>query len=202
MSEVKKATLGRLPVYLEFLRKIKKERETVSTSYIAKNLCLGDVQVKKDLSSVCNKGKPKVGYRTDELIKDIEKVIKDVETKIVLVGAGKIGKAILGYNGFQKFGIKIAAAFDNDNEKTGKTENGKEIFPISQLKAYCKENNVSIGIITVPKLYAQSVCDMLIESGVKAIWNFAPVKLEVKGDVVVMQEDLALSLAYLNIIAK
>ena len=199
MCEITKATLGRLPTYLEFLYNIKDERETISTSTIANALSFGAVQVKKDLSSVCDKGKPKVGYKTAELIQDIEKVINGVKTGIVLIGVGKLGRAILDYNGFEKFGMKISAAFDNDESKTGQSENGIKILSSAQLKDYCKDNNINIGIIAVPKTYAQEICDTLVDGGVKAIWNFAPVKLKTKDGINVLQEDLSLSLAYLNL---
>lgn len=199
MCEITKATLGRLPTYLEFLYNVKDERETISTSTIANALSFGAVQVKKDLSSVCDKGKPKVGYKTAELIQDIEKVINGVKTGIVLIGVGKLGRAILDYNGFEKFGMKISAAFDNDESKTGQSENGIKILSSAQLKDYCKDNNINIGIIAVPKTYAQEICDTLVDGGVKAIWNFAPVKLKTKEGINVLQEDLSLSLAYLNL---
>mgnify|MGYP004452918165 FL=1 len=199
MCEITKATLGRLPTYLEFLYNVKDERETISTSTIANALSFGAVQVKKDLSSVCDKGKPKVGYKTAELIQDIEKVINGVKTGIVLIGVGKLGRAILDYNGFEKFGMKISAAFDNDESKTGQSENGIKILSSAQLKDYCKDNNINIGIIAVPKTYAQEICDTLVDGGVKAIWNFAPVKLKTKDGINVLQEDLSLSLAYLNL---
>lgn len=199
MCEITKATLGRLPTYLEFLYNVKDERETISTSTIANALSFGAVQVKKDLSSVCDKGKPKVGYKTAELIQDIEKVINGVKTGIVLIGVGKLGRAILDYNGFEKFGMKISAAFDNDESKTGQSENGTKILSSAQLKDYCKDNNINIGIIAVPKTYAQEICDTLVDGGVKAIWNFAPVKLKTKDGINVLQEDLSLSLAYLNL---
>ena len=199
MCEITKATLGRLPTYLEFLYNVKDERETISTSTIANALSFGAVQVKKDLSSVCDKGKPKVGYKTAELIKDIEKVINGVKTGIVLIGVGKLGRAILDYNGFEKFGMKISAAFDNDESKTGQSENGIKILSSAQLKDYCKDNNINIGIIAVPKTYAQEICDTLVDGGVKAIWNFAPVKLKTKDGINVLQEYLSLSLAYLNL---
>lgn len=199
MCEITKATLGRLPTYLEFLYNVKDERETISTSTIANALSFGAVQVKKDLSSVCDKGKPKVGYKTAELIEDIEKVINGVKTGIVLIGVGKLGRAILDYDGFGKFGMKISAAFDNDESKTGQSENGIKILSSAQLKDYCKDNNINIGIIAVPKTYAQEICDTLIDGGVKAIWNFAPVKLKTKDGINVLQEDLSLSLAYLNL---
>ena len=199
MCEITKATLGRLPTYLEFLYNVKDERETISTSTIANALSFGAVQVKKDLSSVCDKGKPKVCYKTAELIQDIEKVINGVKTGIVLIGVGKLGRAILDYNGFGKFGMKISAAFDNDESKTGQSENGIKILSSAQLKDYCKDNNINIGIIAVPKTYAQEICDTLVDGGVKAIWNFAPVKLKTKDGINVLQEDLSLSLAYLNL---
>lgn len=199
MCEITKATLGRLPTYLEFLYNIKDDRETISTLAIANALSFGSVQVKKDLSSVCDKGKPKVGYKTAELIADVEKVLSGVKAGVVLIGVGKLGKAILDYGGFKKFGIKISAAFDNDENKIGQSENGTKILLSTQLKDYCKDNNINIGIITVPKEYAQEVCDTLIDGGVKAIWNFAPVKLKTKDDINVLQEDLSLSLAYLNL---
>lgn len=199
MCEITKATLGRLPTYLEFLYNVKDERETISTSTIANALSFGAVQVKKDLSSVCDKGKPKVGYKTAELIEDIEKVINGVKTGIVLIGVGKLGRAILDYDGFEKFGMEISAAFDNDESKTGQSENGIKILSSAQLKDYCKDNNINIGIIAVPKTYAQEICDTLIDGGVKAIWNFAPVKLKTKDGINVLQEDLSLSLAYLNL---
>ena len=199
MCEITKATLGRLPTYLEFLYNVKDERETISTSTIANALSFGAVQVKKDLSSVCDKGKPKVGYKTAGLIQDIEKVINGVKTGIVLIGVGKLGRAILDYNGFEKFGMKISAAFDNDESKTGQSENGIKILSSAQLKDYCKDNNINIGIIAVPKTYAQEICDTLVDGGVKAIWNFAPVKLKTKDGINVLQEDLSLSLAYLNL---
>ena len=199
MCEIKKSTLGRLPAYLGFLYEIKDKRETISTSAIADALSFGSVQVKKDLSSVCNKGKPKIGYKTAELIEDIEKAIKDVNTKIVLVGVGKIGEAILNYGGFGKFGLKISAAFDKDENKIGRTENGIMISDVSDLQPYCEKNNVTIGIVAVPQEDAQTVCDALVLGGVKAIWNFAPTILKTKEDIIVMQEDLALSLAFLNL---
>lgn len=199
MCEIKKSTLGRLPAYLEFLYGIKDKRETISTSAIADALSFGSVQVKKDLSSVCNKGKPKIGYKTAELIEDIEKAIKDVNSGIVLVGVGKIGEAILNYGGFNKFGLKISAAFDNDPNKIGRSENDIIISDVADLQNYCESNKVTIGIIAVPKADAQAVCDSLINGGVKAIWNFAPIILKTNDDINVMQEDLALSLAYLNL---
>ncbi len=197
---ISKATLGRLPRYLQYLRSLPNpECSTVSATAIAKNLSLGEVQVRKDLAAVSGAGKPKVGYVTRALINDIENHLGyDRLTHAVLVGAGKLGKALLDYDGFEEFGVKIIAAFDC-NEQVIRTENApKPILPMEALDAFCKENAVKLGIITVGKGSAQEVCDKLTESGITAIWNFAPCALKIPEDVLLKQENLALSLAYLN----
>lgn len=194
---IPKATLGRLPQYLEYLRTLPEIRHTISATAIAKALSLGDVQVRKDLASVCGAGKPKIGYETDKLITDIESHLGyERLTNAVLVGAGKLGRALLDYDGFENFGVKIVAGFDCN--ETVLTKGTKDILPIRDIEVYCREHDVKLGIITVGQGSAQGVCDKLVESGIKAIWNFAPVTLKVPNGVLLKQENLALSLAYLN----
>ena len=194
---IPKATLGRLPQYLEYLRSLPEIRRTISATAIAKALSLGDVQVRKDLAVVSGAGKPKIGYETDQLITDIEDHLGyERLTNAVLVGAGKLGRALLDYDGFEDFGVKIIAGFDC-NEMVLK-KGAKEILPIRDIGAYCREHNVKLGIITVGQGSAQDVCDKLVESGIEAIWNFAPVTLKVPNGILLKQENLALSLAYLN----
>ena len=194
---IPKATLGRLPQYLEYLRSLPEIRRTISATAIAKELSLGDVQVRKDLAVVSGAGKPKIGYETDQLITDIESHLGyERLTNAVLVGAGKLGRALLDYDGFENFGVKIIAGFDC-NETTLK-KGAKEILPIRDISACCRKHDVKIGIITVGGGSAQDVCDKLVESGVEAIWNFAPVALKVPNGILLKQENLALSLAYLN----
>ena len=196
---IPKATLGRLPQYLEYLNGVKEERRTISATAIAKALFLGDVQVRKDLAAVSGAGKPKIGYETDKLIVDIESHLGyERLTNAVLVGAGKLGRALLDYDGFQDFGVRIVAGFDCNEEVITVKNSSKEILPIRSLEAYCKENAVRLGIITVGQGSAQLVCDKLVESGVEAIWNFAPCALKVPSSVILKQENLALSLAHLN----
>lgn len=200
MCEIKKATLGRLPAYLEYLNGLPETTEFVSSSSIAAGLGFGDVQVKKDLSAVCGKGRPKTGYKVSDLIADVKKALsKDKETEAVLVGFGKLGRAIGDYDGFKKFGLRISAVFDADPEKIGKTMGGKTILPLEKFKAFCENKGIKIGIITVPSTAAQKVCDLMTESGIKAIWNFAPAKITAGNDVIIKNEDLSLSLAYLNV---
>ena len=194
---IPKATLGRLPLYLEYLRSLPEMCRTISATAIAKALSLGDVQVRKDLAAVSGAGKPKIGYETEKLIADIENHLGyEKLTNAVLVGAGKLGRALLDYDGFEGFGVKIVAGFDCN--ETAQKRGTKDILPIREIGAYCREHNVKLGIITVGQGSAQDVCDNLVKSGIKAIWNFAPVLLKVPNGVLLKQENLALSLAYLN----
>ena len=194
---IPKATLGRLPQYLAYLRSLPEMRRTISATAIAQALSLGDVQVRKDLAAVSGAGKPKIGYETEKLITDIESHLGyDRLANAVLVGAGKLGRALLDYDGFENFGVQIVAGFDCN--ETSLKRGAKDILPIRDIGAYCREHNVRLGIITVGQGSAQEVCDKLVESGVEAIWNFAPCSLDVPNNIIVKQENLALSLAYLK----
>ena len=198
-SGITKATLGRLPHYLQLLRELSVDDVPyISATVIAKKLSLGEVQVRKDLNAVSGAGKPKIGYKTVDLIKSIEAHLGQGDmTNAVLVGAGKLGKALLEFDDFEDYGVKIIAAFDC-NETAIRYNRSIEILPMKNFDLFCSLNNVRIGIITVGEGSAQSVCDKMIESGITAIWNFAPCNLEVPDGVLLKQERLALSLAYLN----
>lgn len=197
---VSRATLGRLPLYLEYLRSLPDiENKNISATIISKGLGLGEVQVRKDLGSVVGTGKPKVGYVITELIDKLEKVLGFNDKKsAVIVGAGKLGRALLDYEGFGAYGLEIVAAFDNDVEKCGVSQSKKTIYPLEKLTDFCSSNNVKIGIIAVPQTAAQAVCDMMVESNITAIWSFSPTSLDVPDNVILQQENLALSLAHLK----
>lgn len=194
--EISKATLIRLPQYLRILKKLRKEKvETISSTIIAEKLKLNSIQVRKDLALVSHEeGKPGIGFNVEELIKDLEKVLGlDNVSDAIIVGAGRLGQALLNYPGFEG-NFNIVMAFDIDEEKC----NGKNIFNINNIKEITKEKNIKIGIITVQKESAQQVCDLLIECGIKAIWNFAPITLNVPEDVIIKNEDLSASLMILS----
>ena len=197
---IPKATLGRLPLYLQYLKSLPTiEGATISATAIAKGLSLGDVQVRKDLAAVSGAGKPKVGYEQAKLIGDLERHLGYGSlTNAVLVGAGKLGRALLDYDGFEEFGVKIIAGFDCNEQALQLGKNTKTILPIKDMTAYCAEHNVKLGIITVGQGSAQDVCDKLVASGIEAIWNFAPCALQVPSGILLQQENLALSLAYLK----
>ena len=201
---VSRATLGRVPVYLKYLKSLPETDKYVSATKIASNLKLGDVLVRKDLQIISGDGKPKVGYEKNDLMEKLGVYLENVDKKnrAVIVGAGKLGCALLGYPGFSDFGVDIVAAFDTDESKIGTSVNGKYIYSSKEFKKFCAENNINIGIITVPASAAQSVCDEMIEGGIKAIWNFGPSSLNVPNNIIVQQENLALSLAYLNVLIK
>ncbi len=198
-SAVSKATLGRLPDYLETLKDISPETVPyISATTIAKKLNLGEVQVRKDLASVSGAGKPKLGYSTFELTERIEECLGcNKLTPAVLVGAGKLGRALLHFNEFEKYGVKIVAAFDS-NEETINFGGKAKILPMARFEQFCKEGQIRLGIITVGEGSAQEVCDQMVKGGITAIWNFAPCKLNVPSGVLLQNENLALSLAHLN----
>lgn len=196
---ISKATLGRLPVYLKFLKSVQTENKTISATVIAKSLDLGEVQVRKDLGSVSGKGKPKIGYVTSELIERLESYLgQNNLCQVVIVGAGKLGRALLDYQGFSDYGLEIVAAFDSAIDKPQISPFGKPIYPMSEFEPFCYRGNIKIGIITVPKNAAQDICDLMVKCNISAIWNFAPEILRIPDNVVVQQENLALSLAHLN----
>ena len=196
---VPKATLGRLPLYLNYLRKLSPVRVPyISATTISKGLNLGEVQVRKDLASISGEGKPRLGYATEELVKTLEYFLGYNElTGAVLVGAGKLGGALLQYDGFERFGVRIMAAFDK-NDKAVNPGARPPILPMSSFESFCRENDIHIGIITVVEESAQDICNRMVKSGITAIWNFAPCKLQAPDNVHIQNENLALSLAHLG----
>ena len=198
-KEISKSVLKRLPGYLSYLKSLPEGSATyISATALANALGMGEVQVRKDLAMVCDGGRPKIGYLRERLIEDISQFLGyDNTTDAILVGAGKLGQALLGYSGFEAYGLNILAAFDAA-PMADRTDDGKPIYPISQLESFCRAHNVLMGIITVPAKYAQEVCEKLIVSGIKAVWNFAPVHLDVPGNILVQNENMATSLAVLS----
>ena len=198
-KEISKSVLKRLPGYVAYLRTLSDSASPyISATALANALGMGEVQVRKDLAMVSDGGRPKIGYLRESLIEDIEQFLGyDNTTDAVLIGAGKLGQALLGYNGFDAYGLNILAAFDA-KPTADATDDGKPIYPMEQLESFCRANKVLMGIITVPTVYAQEVCDKLIACGIKAVWNFAPTHLEVPSNILVQNENRATSLAVLS----
>ena len=191
-------TMRRLPVYLHYLKSISGKQETVSATMIAAAFGLNDVQVRKDLSAVSGSGKPKTGYVTFELLQQIERCLGCTsQTKMILVGAGHLGQALLAYDGFGDYGFSVVAAFDRDEALFDRKIAGKHIYPVEKMEPFCRKEEINLAIIATPVQAAQEVCDRLVACGVTAIWNFAPVILRVPDGVLVENENLASSLAVL-----
>lgn len=198
-KEISRSVLKRLPGYLAYLKGISQTASPyISATALAHALGMGEVQVRKDLAMVSDGGRPKIGYLREQLIDDIEQFLGyDNTTDAVLIGAGKLGQALLGYSGFEDYGLNILAAFD-ENPPSDKTEDGKPIYRMSELESFCRVNKILMGIITVPAAVAQDVCDQLINCGIKAVWNFAPTHLDVPANILVQNQNMATSLAVLS----
>lgn len=193
--------LQRMPYYLHCLEKAQSRGETtISATSIANELKLNDVLVRKDIAAVCStKGKPKSGFPVDELICDIEDYMGINDRKeAIIVGAGSLGRALLGNREFEEYGLSISAAFDINKNITGKTVNNIPILDLSEMESFCREHKIPIGIITTPFEAAQDIADSMVRCGIRAIWNFALIRLNVPEGVLVQNENLASSLAMLS----
>lgn len=198
-KKVSKSVLKRLPGYLAYLKGTQDpESPYISATALAAALGMGEVQVRKDLAMVSDGGRPKIGYLRESLIDDIEQFLGyDNTTDAVLIGAGKLGQALMGYQGFEEYGLNVLAAFDMDPAKEN-ADPKHPIYHIDKLEGFLRTNKALMGIITVPAEQAQQVCDKLISCGIKAIWTFAPCHLEVPANILVQYENMATSLAVLS----
>lgn len=193
-------TLRRLPSYRRFLQQLQRQgRTVVSCTHIAEDLGLDPTQVRKDLAVTGIVGKPKVGYQVPALIAAIDSFLGwDNVTEAFLVGAGAMGTALMGYDGFRDHGLNIIAAFDVDENKIGEKLRGKTVMPLTKLPDLARRMHIHLGIITTPAEGAQPTADLMIEGGIRAIWNFAPVSLKVSEGVIVENVQLSSSLAVLS----
>lgn len=189
-----------MPQYHHYLVELQaKGIHRVSTSLIGHELSLVPVQVRKDLQYTGIVGKPKTGYEVTELIQSIESFLGwNNVNEAFLVGAGNLGTALLGHERFSRFGLRIVAAFDTDPAKVGTWIHNKAVLPLDKLYDLAGRMGVHLGILTAPAEFAQTVADRMVEAGIQAIWNFAPVRLRVPERIFVHNEDLYSSLASLS----
>lgn len=190
-------SIRRLPLYLNYLRKI--HEENISGTVIAEALDILPIQVRKDLAITNVTGKPKVGFNVKELKKAIEHCLGwNNLNDAFLIGAGHFGQALLGYKKFRDHGLNIVAVFDKDEDKVGTDIFGYKIFPVEKLNNLIQRMKVKIGIITTPGSTAQELADTMIEAGVLGIWNFTPATLNVPENIVVENVRLVSSLSVLT----
>lgn len=191
-------TVWRLPVYLRGLLFLSKQgQQSVSSRNLADFLGINPWQIRKDFSYFGGFGTPGVGYNTEKLIKQINKILKlDVAHKAVLVGVGNLGSAILAFPGFRTYGFDIVAAFDTNPKKIGRKVKNIAIEDVSNLQTL-KKRKINLAIITVPSDAAQQTADTLVKAGVKGILSFSPCYITVPKKAKVTTIDIAMDLARL-----
>lgn len=192
-SAIPGAVVSRLSLYLRELQHlIATGKETTSSSQLGRRLGFTDAQVRKDLAHFGHFGHPGIGYKCEELIGEIRKILgTDREWQVALVGVGNLGRALLGYRGFVQQGFRIVMAFDTDSAKVGTEIEGVEVSHLSRLGEVLKAKKIELGMVAVPASMAQSVTDEFVAAGIKGIVNFAPVTLQVPEGVSMVGVDLA-----------
>ena len=183
--------IGRLPVYLRALTRLALEGQEVTSSHeLGRRLGISSAQIRKDLSHFGGFGKQGTGYQIAYLVDQLRQVLKvDQEWEVAVVGAGDLGTALLHYKGFGDRGFRIACVFDNSPQKIGKKIGEYLVHPIDEMQKVIQERGIKIAMIAVPAEKAQEVADKLIEVGVRASLNYAPMTLNVPADVKVQYID-------------
>jgi len=200
VRKISDSTIHRLSIYYRALLGLEREGyETISSKELAKREKLTPAQVRKDLSFFGSFGTRGLGYPVKELKEKIAEILGlNRLWNVAMVGVGNVGSALVSYKEFAKQGFIIKLLFDNDQRKIGSNHKGIIISDIANMKQLLKEQEISIVIFTVPASAAQKVCDDVVDAGVKAIMNFAPVSLKVPDDVVLLNENMAIELEHLS----
>lgn len=177
----------------------KKPVETITSAEIAEALDIDPTQVRKDFAAIGLQGMGRVGFDVCEVCRAIRTVLGfDQRYDAVVIGAGHMGGALLAYLGFARWGLHIAAAFDNDKQKIGSTIAGCTVKPMKALKPFIKRNKIRLAILTTPVEVSQELTDRLVSAGVKAIWNFTPTRLSVPPGVLVRNEHISIGLSQIT----
>lgn len=183
--------VGRLPIYLRALNRMKNDGELVTSSQeLGRRLGISSAQIRKDLSHFGEFGKQGLGYQIEYLIEQLRRILKvEGQWSVALVGAGDLGHAIANYEGFIKRGFRIALIFDNDPAKIGSSFNGLEIYDVARIGELVPAHAIRLAMVAVPAGVAQAVANTLIQAGVKGLLNYAPINLAVPDDVKVQYID-------------
>lgn len=196
--------IGRLPLYLRALTRLQQEgREVTSSHELGRKLGISSAQIRKDLSHFGGFGKQGTGYQIEYLVNKLRTVMQvNQEWPVAVVGAGNLGSAISHYRGFADRGFRISWVFDSDPAKVGTQLGHLTVQPISEMQQTLKANNVKIAMIAVPAEHAQSVANMLVEAGVQAILNYAPININVPDHVMVQYIDPVVHLQHMTFYLK
>ena len=195
-KNVSMAVIKRMPKYYRYLGElVKNDVDRISSKELGEKIGFTASQIKQDLNNFGDFGQQGYGYNVKELHNQIGTILGvGKEYNAVLIGAGNIGQAIANYSRFTDIGLGITAIFDANPKLVGMRIRDVEIKDIDELKEYLEENNIDMGILCVPRINAQRVCDVLVNGGVKGIWNFAPIDLHVPETVKVENVHLSESL--------
>lgn len=194
-----KATVGRLSLYLRHVEQLfRDDQETISSNKLGDALGISDAQVRKDLGYFGPIGYPGVGYRIAELRDKLREVLgTNREWSVALVGIGNLGRALLGYRGFEDRGFVLRALFDKDPTVIGTELHGMKVLPIEQLGDQARELGLEMAILAVPIQSADAAVQAVLDAGITGILNFAPVRLTVPEELSVVSVDLGLELEQL-----
>ena len=197
---ISKATIDRLPLYFRTLRLAQDEGiDVISSDELGRRLGITPEQIRKDLASFGQFGKKGVGYYVNELKRNVGSILGlDNHWNLAIVGIGHLGAALANYQNFVTLGFNLVALFDQDPKVIGTVQNHVKVEAIDDLSRIVRERNVQIGIIAVPAAFAQDVADKLVAAGVKGIWNFAPIKMQVPETMHIVNEDLSIGLSRLS----
>jgi redox-sensing transcriptional repressor len=200
MKKVSTSTVGRLSLYLRLLQEVAADGSaTVSSEALAQRAGVTAAQVRKDLSLFGTFGKRGLGYDVAELIAALRTILGlERRWRVALIGAGKIGAALLGYQDFRRQGFFIEAVFDADPAKIGQRWNGQVVRSDRELESVLKRERIDIAILAVPAEAAQAVVDRVVRAGVRAVLNFAPTKLDVPAAIAVKNVNMAVELEGLS----
>ncbi len=190
-------TIRRLPWYLSYVRMLDNLHvEYVSSTQISKELNVQSSQIAKDLSFLNIRGKTRIGYEVKSLIMELEDFLGfNREHDAVVIGTGSLGTALMQDHGLEHYGLKMVAGFDIRPEVIGKRLGGLPVYDINELAAWLREHPVSIAILTVPVENAQEIADLVIASGMTALWNFTPYRIKAPEDVVIANTSIYAHLA-------
>jgi redox-sensing transcriptional repressor len=199
-GQVPKAVVSRLSLYLRELQHLVRDgNETTSSTQLGRLLGFTDAQVRKDLAYFGQFGYPGIGYRCGELIAAIKGILgTNLPWPLAIIGLGNLGRALMGYKGFQQQGFQIAAAFDVDPAKVGKAVDGIPVHHLDDISSVAAAHKIRLAIIAVPSPSAQKVADALVAAGIEGILNFAPVTLNLPKHVRTVGVDLAIELEQLS----
>lgn len=199
-KKISSAVIKRLPRYYRFLGDLLENGVVrISSKELSERMKVTASQIRQDLNNFGGFGQQGYGYNVDYLYKEIGKILGlDKKYNMVIVGAGNLGQALANYTDFEKRSFVVKALFDVNPRLVGMSIRGIEIMDIDCLEQYVQDNNIHIAALTLPKQQAQKVAEDLVNNGVKGIWNFAPVELNIKADVTVEDVHLQDSLMTLS----